>query len=115
MKLLFVYNANSGIFNMIKDAGHKLISPSTYPCSLCALTFDTFSENNDWKTFRKNSNIDMEFYHIDEFEPVYPNVNVDYPVVLKQENNQTTILLSHRDLDMMESLNELIEIIKYHS
>ena len=28
--LLFVYNADSGLFNTMADIGHKLLSPETY-------------------------------------------------------------------------------------
>ena len=65
MKLLFVYNANSGTLNSLFDLGHKLFSPKTYKCNLCALTFNTFTENTLWKTLREQSAIKMEFYHID--------------------------------------------------
>ncbi len=37
--LVFVYNANSGLLNALLDMGHKVVSPRTYPCSLCALTY----------------------------------------------------------------------------
>ena len=36
--LIFIYNANGGIFSAMADAAHKLVSPETYPCSLCAIT-----------------------------------------------------------------------------
>ncbi len=30
MKIVFVYNANSGLMNTVLDIGHKIISPDTY-------------------------------------------------------------------------------------
>jgi len=39
-KLIFVYNADSGLLNAMKDWAHKIVSPETYPCSLCALTYN---------------------------------------------------------------------------
>ena len=38
--LIFVYNANGGFFNGFSDYIHKLVSPKTYECSLCAITYD---------------------------------------------------------------------------
>ena len=35
--LVFVYNADSGVFNALADAAHKIFSPRTYACNLCAL------------------------------------------------------------------------------
>ena len=37
--LVFVYNADSGFFEALKDGVTKFASPSTYPCRLCALTY----------------------------------------------------------------------------
>jgi len=30
VELLFVYNADSGLFNSVADAAHKILAPSTY-------------------------------------------------------------------------------------
>ncbi|WP_411895695.1 GTPase [Winogradskyella sp. A2] len=111
MKLLFIYNANSGNLNALLDVGHKLLSPSTYPCSLCTLTYDTFTENITWKNFREQSNLEMVFYHKDEFEAIYPNVKIKYPSILKLEDNQISILLNNEKLNIIESVSELIETI----
>lgn len=110
--LLFIYNAKSGTLNTLFDVGHKIFSPSTYQCNLCALTFDTFSENKQWKQFREQSNINMEFYHIDEFEENFPNATHEYPVVLKQDDNGLENFISKNELNSLTSLNELIERIK---
>ena len=53
-ELILVYNANSGFYNMIKDALHKSISPNTYSCNLCGLTFGTIRMKSKWKKFIKN-------------------------------------------------------------
>jgi hypothetical protein len=112
MTLLFIYNANSGKLNALFDAGHKIFNPSTYPCSLCALTFDTFTENKTWKDFRKESNLNMEFYHKDEFMSKFPNVKIAYPSVLKLENNQVTTLFNNEVLNEILNIDELILSLK---
>lgn len=112
MKLIFVYNANSGRLNALFDAGHKLLKPSTYPCSLCHLTFDAFSENLKWKAFRQESDKEMEFYHKDEFESKFPNVNVLYPSVLKLEGNAISTVLNNEVLDKIIDVEALIEKLK---
>ena len=109
MTLLFIYNANSGKLNALFDAGHKLFSPSTYPCSLCDLTYDTLTENTSWKTFRKESDLNMEFYHKDEFEAKFPNVKMMYPTVLKLESNQLTTVLTDGVLNEISDVEALIE------
>ena len=108
MTLLFVYNANSGKINALLDAGHKLFSPSTYQCSLCALTYDTFSENKIWKGFRQQSKVDMKFYHKDEFEAHFPNMSMVYPMVLKLDNGALSTVLNDKTLEEIPDVESLI-------
>ena len=112
MILLFVYNANSGSLNALFDVGHKLISPSTYKCSLCALTYDTFKENTIWKNFRTESHYKMEFYHKDEFEAKFPSVKMMYPTILKLEGNQLTTVVNPDVLNEISDVEALIERLK---
>jgi hypothetical protein len=88
MKLIFVYNADSGYVSTLLDIGHKIVNPETYSCNLCQMTFDTFSENKKWKEFRESSAIDMEFLHRDEFEEKY-DMKLDYPVVLRDQHGMS--------------------------
>ncbi|MBT8347195.1 MAG: hypothetical protein KJO28_12930 [Desulfofustis sp.] len=110
MKLIFVYNANSGMINVIKDIGHKLMSPQTYDCFLCSLTHGTFREDQKWKSFREGSSIDMEFLHLDEFEKKY-GMKHSYPVILKQ-SSQVEVVLSREQLGHLTSVDDLILAIK---
>jgi len=54
-KLIFVYNANSGKLNSLLGSAHKLFSPKTYSCNLCALTHYLFHENTQWELFREST------------------------------------------------------------
>ncbi|MCC1483035.1 GTPase [Winogradskyella immobilis] len=108
MKLIFVYNAKSGKLNALLDAGHKLISPKTYQCSLCTLTHGTFSENKIWKEFRTQSSIAMEFLHTDEFEKTHPNKNFSYPIILKDDNGVLSTFIDSKTLNRIDALEELI-------
>ena len=109
--LVFVYNARSGAINNVLDIGHKLISPDTYSCNLCAMTHNTFSENKTWKKFREHSNLEMIFYHIDEFEQEYSNREFIYPVVLIKNNQRLTELITHSQINSIEKTEDLIEIL----
>jgi len=111
-KLIFVYNANSGFKNMVIDVAHKIFSPKTYACHLCALTFDTFSENKSWKTFREDSKIDMAFLHIDEFENRYKNQSFSYPIILTETENKLNIFLTTAEINKIDSVEKLVLAIK---
>ena len=110
MKLLFIYNADSGVLNTAKDIGHKLFSPQTYDCFLCSLTHGTFRENPTWKDFRQNSVVDMQFLHRDEFEKEYKAI-FEYPVILKQAD-PLEVAISKDTLGSFTSLENLIEAVE---
>src|SRR4030067_16255 len=69
--LIFVYNADSGFVNTLLDIGHKIVSPQTYACNLCAITHSTFSMRDEWKNFVAGLGIPIEFLPRDELEKQY--------------------------------------------
>ena len=85
---------------------HKAISPQTYECNLCGLTFGVVSEHKQWKKFRETSNTEMEFLHRDEFEKKYQQ-KFKYPVILK-EDNTLSIAIAKTELNKIATLAELI-------
>lgn len=115
MKYLFIYNAQSGKLNALLHSAHKMISPSTYQCSLCALTFGNFSEANKWKDFRKSLSCEVIFLHKDEFERQY-QFRYEYPVVLSMqppiEQNGLKIIVDTHTLNQTENLDALIALCK---
>jgi hypothetical protein len=110
MKLIFIYNADSGLMNTLIDIGHKALSPTTYECNLCDLTFGLFKEHKQWKQFREASDTEMEFLHRDEFEQKYART-FEYPVILK-EDNDLSVVISQAELNQIKTLDELIERVK---
>ena len=71
-RLLFVYNADGGPLAGLKDVFHKILSPATYPCSLCAITYGAASMQPQWRAFIKALPVPVEFLHRDEFIRDYP-------------------------------------------
>jgi len=43
MELILVNNAKNGVFNKAIDFAHKIVSPQTYECSLCSITYGNFT------------------------------------------------------------------------
>lgn len=114
-ELVFVYNANSGARNAILDSMHKVLSPSTYQCSLCDITFGIVSENKEWKKFREESNLQMDFLHRDEFvQQIGNQVAAKYslPIVLVKENEGLRVLVETEELNQLESAKNLIDLIQ---
>lgn len=114
-RLVFVYNADSGLFNTVTDIAHKIFSPSTYACQLCALTHSYFSVKDDWKQFLQTIDRPMVFLHKDEFEQQYPSQNIQYPAVLLENDNQLIELIDSVTLSQCQSLDELKSLLQKYS
>jgi len=117
-KLIFIYNADSGLRNMIMDSAHKIFSPDTYECSLCDITYGAFTENSVWKKFRKETELEMEFLHKDEFEKAYASkfgYKFTFPIVLAETQERLIIFIKTEELDTLESAKNLISLIKERS
>lgn len=113
-KLLFIYNANSDKINGYLDALHKVVSPKTYSCNLCDITYGIFTENKAWKNFRKESAIDMEFLHKDEFNKTYASKfgsKFTFPLVLFVNKGELEVFISSDELNRLKNANELIKKI----
>lgn len=117
MRLLFVYNADSGRLNAVADSLHKLLSPQTYQCKLCELTYSTFSEKAEWKEFRKERPEEMIFLHRDEFEKQFRSkwlASYEYPVILCIEGEQLTVLVGREEMENLEDIAALISLLNSH-
>lgn len=112
MKLIFVYNADSGALNTILDSMHKIVSPDTYDCNLCAITFGKFTEDSLWKAFREKGQREMIFLHRDEFLKQYASKwlpNYDFPIVLIENDGELEVFITNDILNTLNSSEALIE------
>lgn len=111
-KLLFVYNADSGYFNVAVDMAHKIFSPSTYPCSLCDLTYGIFKIRPEWEEFIQNTPVPFEFLHKDEFLNTYPDwAKTPLPCILADQNGQLEPFVSAAELNQLTSISALKKLI----
>jgi hypothetical protein len=110
-KLLFVYNANGGLFNTVADIAHKFLSPNTYRCQLCALSHSHFTMRKEWKSFLKSLSVDCEFLHADQFRNRYPDKLVDLPAIFREKADGMWVCLSAVMINRCGSLDELKRLI----
>ena len=116
IELILVYNADSGFFNIIKDALHKTVSPSTYQCNLCALTYGSVRMKDEWKTFIAKLEIPTEFLHRDEFLrrlKTHPHIvkDVKFPAVFLDKRGKISLLITHDEINKCKTLNDLMNLI----
>ena len=76
--LLFVYAVDGGIFNAVVDSVHKLLSPKTYACNLCALTYGWTSAHRQWTDLVRGLKLGSEFLHRDELLTGFQGARMRY-------------------------------------
>lgn len=106
-KLLFVYNADSGLFNLLADAAHRVVRPSTYPCRLCAVTYTFTGMRSEWENFIQSLGHPIEFLHRDELAACYGITDVQLPAAFVNQGDRTRLWISAEDINGCRSLDEL--------
>ncbi len=109
--LIFVYNADSGVLNAIKDYIHKETKPETYPCNLCALTFGNLGERKQWKEYVKGLEVPAEFYHKDELYKKYGKMDVKLPCMFVDKGGELELVINADEMNSIETLDALISTV----
>ncbi|MEZ5055444.1 MAG: hypothetical protein R2879_00255 [Saprospiraceae bacterium] len=108
--LIFVYNADSGAWNGYMDMLHKIISPKTYPCHLCDITYGIFSIRKEWKEFIEQQSIPMRFLHKDEWENEFQS-NESLPAIFIEKNGKVEVWIDEQTMKGLD-LNGLKSLIE---
>ena len=96
-ELIFVYNANSGKLNAYLDTLHKIVSPKTYPCSLCDITYGYWGIKEEWAEFKKQMPLKMQFLHKDEWKSY--GIKEKLPAVFLKEGSQIELFISAEEMN----------------
>jgi hypothetical protein len=110
--LLFVYNADSNLYSKVFDFTHKILSPNTYPCSLCSISYGNFRMKKEWTDFLKSLKTNLTFLHKDEFLKAYPDHGGPFPCVFTVKRGTMRLLLTKETIDSCSTLQNLIEVMK---
>lgn len=109
--LIFVYNADSGVFNLAADIAHKIFSPQTYACNLCAITHSTFGMRDEWRDYLKTLKIPFVFLHADELRAESRITTVDLPAVFLSEKDELKLLIDAATINACRTIDELKRLI----
>ena len=109
--LLFVYNADSGVLNSIKDGIIKITDPEGYECRLCALTFGVATMKGEWRTFIKSLPVESKFLHRDEFTEKYKE-DASLPATFVEENGLLTLIISSDEYNELTTLRGLQSLVR---
>ena len=108
-RLLFVYNADSGPVSALMDAVHKIVSPQTYSCSLCFITYGAVAMRREWKEYIERLPYPTEFLHRDEFQERWPGLELPLPAILLQRGARAPeTLVGAAEMNREQTVPELI-------
>ena len=110
-KLIFVYNADAGVFNTLTDIAHKMFSPDTYQCHLCELTHGYFTVREEWSEFIGQLDAELEFLHRDEFIQASGIQEPSLPAIYQQGPAGPELFIGREQLNQLESLAQLKQAI----
>lgn len=109
--LIFVYNADSGVFNLAADIARKIFSPHTYSCNLCAITHSTFAMKTEWRDYLATLKVPFEFLHADELKAEYGVNTADLPAVFMKENDDLKMIIDAAAINLCRTIDDLKRII----
>jgi hypothetical protein len=110
--LVFVYNADSGLFNALSDMSHKILSPATYQCNLCALTYSTFGMRKSWKQFLETLDRPFEFLHADELKKQHGVWDVPLPAIFIKEDDGLKLQVDAAEIQGCRTIDDLKQLVK---
>lgn len=109
--LVFVYNADSGVFNTLADVAHKIFSPQTYGCNLCAITHTAFGMRREWRRFLDGLGRPLEFLHADELRSRYGVAGVPLPAVFERDGARLELLAGADAINACRTADDLKRLI----
>lgn len=110
--LLFVYNADSGLFNTVTDIAHKIFSPDTYQCDLCALTHGYFTVREAWQGFIEALGVPCEFLHRDQLAAIAEIDTKQLPAVYRRSESVWQLCLGTAEIAACKDLAALQAAIR---
>ncbi len=110
--LIFVYNADSGLISAFADGISKIISPQTYQCRLCRLTFGTALMKTPWREFIESLGVPVEFFHRDEFTEKYAYEGARFPSAYMKRGDELSVFISQEEMDALGTLEKLMELVR---
>ena len=107
--IVFVYNAEAGLFHALADTAHKLLRPETYACRLCAVTHGLTGEKRAWRAYLDGLGRPLRFYHRADFHAAHPDwAREPLPAIFLEEEGSLTPLLSAAEIAVCDDLGALI-------
>ena len=109
--LIFVYNADSGFVNTLFDIAHKIFSPATYACNLCAITHSATGMRDEWREYIDQLDLPLNFLHRDELIKQYPATDFDLPAILLEADGELSEFIGQAEINRSKTMDDLRSLI----
>ena len=112
LELIFIYNAKSGVVNELIDFAHKIVSPETYDCNLCVISYGAFSMKKKWSTYIETLPFKSTFTYKDKFSKNGYS-NIKFPSVFIRSNEKLDEIISATEINEIKNLDQLIGLLNH--
>jgi len=109
-ELIFIYNAKSGIVNEFLDFAHKIVSPSTYNCNLCAISYGNFTMKKKWSDYISSLPVRSTFTYKDKVSE-YGYDNIKLPSIIFQDKSKSKVIVLSEEINKLKKIDQLINIL----
>ena len=111
-ELIFIYNAKSGLVNEMIDFAHKIVSPETYDCNLCAISYGTFTKKKKWSNYINSLPIKSTFTYKDKISALKKELSsLRFPTIIIRDGVQLNEIISRNEINSIKNLNQLISLL----
>jgi hypothetical protein len=109
--LIFVYNADSGVLNGLKDLWIKTATPEQYSCQLCAVTYGLTGMKREWRDFVRGLGRPVRFLHRDEVEREYGVTGLELPAAYEQRGTHLLPVIRAAEMRACTTLEDLRALV----
>ena len=109
-ELIFIYNAKSGLVNQFLDFSHKIVSPSTYNCNLCAISYGNFLMKKKWSNYISSLPVKSTFTYKDKVSK-YGYDNIELPSIIFRNDSRSGVIISNDKINNLKNIEQLIELM----
>ena len=109
-ELIFIYNAKSGLVNEFLDFSHKIVSPSTYNCNLCAISYGNFLMKKKWSNYISSLPVKSTFTYKDKVSE-YGYDNIELPSIIFQNDSRSEVIISNDKINNLKNIEQLIDLL----
>lgn len=96
-RLIFVYDADSGILGATIDGLKKLLF--LRGCALCAITHGVISERSEWSLCKDDLGVPVDYWHRDETRPQLVRLRDErWPCVIAEVAPEEHVVVLRRDV-----------------